>query len=64
MCEIECPALAIIPDTQDGAEKWLELNRKYSSIWPNITTKGEPPSDADAWLNVPNKYNLYFEDNN
>ena len=48
VCEPECPVEAILPDTEDEAEKWLELNREYSTgPWPNITRKGEPPADAD-----------------
>lgn len=62
VCELECPAFAIIPDTKDGAEKWVELNREYSKVWPNITKKSKPPSDADQWLNVANKI-IYFDKN-
>ncbi len=39
VCEPECPVEAIKPDTEPGLEKWLELNRKYSETWPNITSK-------------------------
>ena len=39
VCEPECPIDAIVPDTETGNEKWLELNKKYSEIWPNITQK-------------------------
>jgi ferredoxin len=31
VCEPECPAEAILPDTESGQEKWLELNATYSS---------------------------------
>ena len=34
-------------DTEEGIEKWAELNRKYSEIWPNINEKKDPPSDAN-----------------
>ena len=30
---------AIVPDTETGNEKWLEINKKYSEIWPNISQK-------------------------
>ena len=44
VCEPECPVEAILPDTEEQAENWLELNREYSTgPWPNITRKGEPP---------------------
>ncbi len=49
VCEPECPAEAILPDTEPGLEKWLELNNKYSAIWPNITRKNDIPSDAKDW---------------
>ncbi len=49
VCEPECPAEAILPDTEDGVDNFLELNRKYSEEWPNITQKGEPPADAEEW---------------
>jgi ferredoxin len=60
VCESECPAGAILADTADGAEKWIEINRKYANLWPNITVKGSAPSDADQWLKVPNKFEKYF----
>jgi ferredoxin len=40
VCEPECPAEAILPDTESGLEQWLELNTKYSAEWPNITAGG------------------------
>ncbi len=49
VCEPECPAEAIVPDTEPGHENWLTKNTEYSKIWPNITRKGEPPADADDW---------------
>ena len=42
VCEPECPAEAILPDTEDGLEKWLELNTTYSAQWPNITSQKIP----------------------
>lgn len=55
VCELECPANAIIADTQQSSEQWLALNRTYAEKWPRITQKGQAPADADAWLDVPNK---------
>jgi len=60
VCEPECPAEAILPDTEGEAEKWLELNREYSEKWPNITVKGDQPSDADDFMNVDKKYEKFF----
>jgi ferredoxin len=63
VCELECPAEAIIPDTEEGSEKWVEFNQKHASNWPNITKKGTAPSDADDFLNVSDKLEKYFNPN-
>ncbi len=55
VCEPECPAEAIIADTEEGSDKWVELNRKYSQIWPNITEQKDPLENADDWLNKKDK---------
>mgnify|MGYP001162844685 CR=1 FL=1 len=60
VCEPECPVEAIYSDTEDGSEKWAEINRKYSEKWPNINEKKEPPSDAKEWENIENKYKDHF----
>ena len=31
VCEPECPAEAILPDTESGLEKWPELNSEFAS---------------------------------
>jgi ferredoxin len=41
-------------------EKWAEINRTYSEIWPVITEIKEPPSDTKEWENVENKFEQYF----
>ncbi len=56
VCEPECPAEAILPDTENGLEQWLELNAQYSAEWPNITTKHETPADADEFKGVEGKF--------
>ena len=60
VCEPECPAEAILPDTEGGLEKWLELNTKFSAEWPNITVKKEEPEDADEHKGEEGKYEKYF----
>ncbi len=55
VCEIECPIDAITPDTIPGSEKWVELNKKYSNIWPNVTVNPTPLQDAKKWENVSDK---------
>jgi len=62
VCEPECPAGAIISDTDKQSEKWLELNRDYSAKWPNITRKKAAPLDADKWKTIKNKYPEFFSD--
>ena len=53
VCEPECPAEAIVPDSDDRAAAWAEQNRTFAAQWPNITRKGEPPGDADRRLRSP-----------
>lgn len=55
VCEPECPAEAILPDTEDGLDEWLEVNAEYSEKWPNISAKGDAPADADTWQGVKGK---------
>jgi len=62
VCEPECPAEAIIPDTSKEAEKWAALNREYSKKWPNVTHKKEPAPDADEWKGKPGKYPAEFSE--
>ena len=63
VCEPECPAEAIVPDTQPGLESWLKLNAEYASVWPNITIKREAPADAKMFDGVPNKLQEHFSAN-
>jgi len=44
VCEPECPAEAILPDTD----------------WPNITRKKDSPADADEHKGEEGKYDKYF----
>lgn len=60
VCQPECPIDAILPDTEPGMEKWVEINAQYAALWPNITQKKTPPLDADAWTTVPHKYPDHF----
>jgi ferredoxin len=63
VCEPECPAKAIFPDTEPGLESWLKLNAEYASVWPNIAVKREPPGDAKEFDGVPEKLERYFSPN-
>jgi ferredoxin len=60
VCEPECPAEAILPDTESGLEQWLELNAKYAGEWPNLTSKKETPADADDFKGVDGKFEKFF----
>ena len=62
VCEPECPAEAIKPDTAGNMESWVELNRTYAQKWPVITRKKPAPADADEWKGKPNKYPDYFSE--
>ncbi len=55
VCEPECPAEAIFPDSEEAAAKWLDINRECADKWPNITAKGTPPADAEDWKGKPDK---------
>jgi ferredoxin len=60
VCEPECPAGAIKPDSASGLKQWLELNAKYAGEWPNITSKKEAPPDAKEFDGVPDKLEKHF----
>jgi len=62
VCEPECPIEAIETESEDNL-KWLELNREYSQIWPNVTQNKEPMEEADKYKDEPNKYDKYFSEN-
>ena len=51
------------PDTESGSKKWLELNNKYSEIWPNINKKKDPLEDQKKHRNEENKFEKYFKEN-
>jgi len=60
VCVPECPADAIMADREPGAADWLEHNRQYSEVWPNITARGAPPADAAQWQGVAEKFIKFF----
>lgn len=60
VCEPECPIEAIIPDSHPNGAQWVEPNREYSNIWPNITRKKPAPADADDWKGKPDKFKEHF----
>ena len=62
VCEPECPVESIHPDTDEGMDKWKEINRINAEKWPMISKKGERPYDWEDWVDVKNKYENYFSD--
>jgi len=63
VCEPECPPEAILPDTEPGAEEWVEHNRKYSEEWPNITRMIEHAADAKSYEGMEGKFEKFFSEN-
>lgn len=60
VCEPECPADAIVADTEAGSEKWVELNAKYAELWPVILSTKDPLPEADANDGVSGKLETIF----
>ena len=62
VCEPECPVDAILPESENLL-KWVEVNREYAAIWPNITTKKEPLPEAEEFKALPDKFKEHFSPN-
>ncbi len=60
VCEPECPVDAIKPESEDLV-KWLEINKKYSAQWPNITQTKAPMPDAEKYSSESGKFEKYVE---
>ncbi len=61
VCEPECPADAIRPDTEPNTEKWVEFNRKYAQMWPVIVTRKDPLPAAEEMDGKTGKIELFSE---
>ncbi len=63
LCEPECPVNAIYAEDDVPADQraFLELNAKYSQIWPVLSERKDPLPNADEWRDVSNK-RQYFEE--
>ena len=60
-CIDACPINAIAFDTEPAAKPWIELNAKYSKLWPNVTFDGgQTPDDAERFKDVEGKFDNYF----
>lgn len=62
VCEPECPADAIRPDTEPDAAQWVEFNRKYAEFWPVIIEKKDPLPNADEHNGEDGKLEKYFSE--
>ena len=62
VCEPECPPEAILPDTEPGASEWVEMNRKFSELWPNITQQKPQMPDAGKLRDTPGKFETHFSE--
>ncbi len=61
VCEPECPLEAILPDTDEKADQWLDLNKKYSEgAWPVITVQKDPMPESDEMTGVEGKFKKFF----
>lgn len=57
LCEPECPAAAIYPDSELPAAQsvFLPLNAELAREWPVLNQKLAPLTDAKEWDGIPNK---------
>lgn len=62
VCDPECPAEAIVPDSDPMADAWTEFNARFSLLWPNITIARTPPGDAAKFDGVKNKLRDHFSE--
>ena len=58
ICVPECPLDAIFSEDEipDGQEKFLEINKELTQIWPLIYEAPKSPEDADDWREVKDKF--------
>lgn len=61
VCEPECPADAIKPDTAPGAAEWVAFNQKYAELWPVIVDQKDPMPDAAEWDGKKDKMEHFSE---
>ncbi len=60
VCEPECPPEAIHPDTDPGADEWIEHNRRFAEEWPNLTRAIPREPGAETFEGMAGKYEKYF----
>lgn len=60
LCEPACPVSAIVPDSYPDHELWQDINRRYSLLWPKITTAKKPLDEAERFRNMADKFPAHF----
>jgi ferredoxin len=60
LCEPECPAKAIKPDTAKNLGIFPKLNADMAKIWPNLTVKRDAMPEAAEFCGKANKYEEFF----
>lgn len=62
-CATECPVNAIYQDKDlpPDQRQFIEINRRFSRIWPPADAWSEPRPDREQWRNVPMKRRLVPE---
>jgi len=60
VCEPECPANAIVPDSEDDVETWIDLARKFAVQWPVLTSRRSPLPEAAERDGETGKLAKYF----
>ena len=63
VCEPECPADAIRPDTENGLEDWIALNKTFAGQWPVLTVKRDAMPDSEKYDGETGKLEKYFSEN-
>lgn len=61
VCEPECPADAIQPESEDNV-KWQKINREYAEKWPNLSVRKEALKEADEYKDVSDKFEKFFSE--
>jgi ferredoxin len=59
VCEPECPIEAIVPESEETLD-WVERNREYALVWPNITVKKAALPEAGQFKDIKDKFEAYF----
>ncbi|PIM95197.1 Ferredoxin II [Candidatus Hodgkinia cicadicola] len=63
ICESECSAGTIKPSDEINLEQWIEINTKYSKIWPNINKRKLPMNEANKFNGIINKFENIMRNN-